>query len=312
MKKFLIFIILVGIIGGVYFFFNQKNSSQSRCGEGFRFNPATNSCEPAQKDDREGIDFSTLKIKTQNGKEISLVQDGSSTIYNGKIESEDNVTVEEVSLDSSRLVAYDEQFVVLPYIYNSGGTGQFVYLGLFDQKTNTHVDAIVLGDRISVDTIQVDNGKVKVNFKDRLLSQSFAEAPTIPTQFVFEIKNNKIAPIAQLQNADYSDIEIKTPIAGSIINDQIIVKGAIPGTWYFEANAHFKILDETYKEIALGNIQALSDWMTTQKVPFELTIPVSSLNYKGNITIVIESENVQGDEEGEKNMKRLFIPVVIQ
>jgi hypothetical protein len=36
------------------------------------------------------------------------------------------------------------------------------------------------------------------------------------------------------------------------------------------------------------------------------------LNYTGNATIVIESENVRGDEEGELEVKRMFIPVVIK
>jgi hypothetical protein len=202
--------------------------------------------------------------------------------------------------------------MLVPYTYNSGGTGQFVYIGLFEIKTNTHLDSIVLGDRIAVDSIVIAGNKAKVNFKDRLLTESFAVTPSIPTQFVFEVRDKKITPIMQIQNADYSDVEIKTPFANSEITNTLIVKGAIPGTWYFEASAHIRILNSSYQEIAFGSIQALSDWMTTQRVPFEFTTSTASLNYKGNATVIVESENVQGGEEGERLIKRIYIPVIIK
>lgn len=313
MKKVVILILVIGLIAGGYIFLTRQNIHESRCEDGFRFNPATNSCESAQADNKEGIDFTSLKIKTISGNQISLIQEGESTKYTGQSKGDAGATdIEYVSLDTKEAIDYDEDIFVLPYVYNAGGTGQFVYVGIFNKKTNEHEDSIVLGDRISIQSIQVAKEKVKVNFKDRLLAQSFAETPTIPTQFVFEIKDNKIIPIMQLQNADYSDVELKYPTPGAIIEDTLTVKGAVPGSWYFEANAHFKILSEMYQEIAIGNIQALSDWTTTQKVPFELSVPVESLNYTGPATVIIESENVRGDEEGEKNVKRMFIPITIK
>lgn len=314
MKKVLIFIIVIGVIAGAYIYFTkQQNTRENRCEDGFRFNPATSSCEPAQVDKKDGIDFSTLKIKTINGKQISLTQQGDSTKYIGESKGNNGDTdIEYISLDSKEAIEYKDDLIVLPYVYNAGGTGQFVYIAIFNKQTNEHLDSIVLGDRINIESIQIAQDKVKVNFKDRLITQSFAETPTIPTQFVFEAQDNKIVPVMQLQNADYSDVELKYPAPGATITDVVNVKGAVPGGWYFEANAHFRILNDTYKEIAIGSIQALSDWMTTQKVPFELSVPVNSLNYTGNATIVIESENVRGDEEGELEVKRMFIPVVIK
>lgn len=123
------------------------------------------------------------------------------------------------------------------------------------------------------------------------------------------MKDDKFVQIMKLQNADYADVEIKSPLTGAVISDILQIKGAIPGTWYFEAIAQFKIVDESYNEIAIGTVQALSDWMTTQRVPFEVTLPIANLNYKGKATIIIQSENVQGEEEGEKLVKRMFIPI---
>ncbi|MEN9921301.1 MAG: hypothetical protein RLZZ517_279 [Candidatus Parcubacteria bacterium] len=312
MKKVIIFIIIIGLIGGGYWWYVQKNKShEQRCQENFRFNPSTKQCEPAEQQKKGEIDFSTLKIKTSSGKEISLQQDSNTTKYSGKIEGKLGASdTEYVSLDSKEMISYSDSLGIVPYLYNSGGTGQFIYIGIFDKNSNIHLDSIVLGDRISVDSIQVAQDKVKVNFKDRLLTQSFAETPTVPTQFVFEIKENKIVPIMQLQNADYADVEIKTPLPGEeITGDSLVVKGAIPGSWYFEANAGFKILDGNYKEIAFGNIQALSDWMTTQKVSFEISVSKQSLNYTGDATIIISSDNPSGMEE---KTKKLYLPVKIK
>lgn len=312
MKKILIFILVIVLIAGGYVYFKGKNVPESRCGDGFRFNPATNNCEPAQVNTGKSFDFSTLKIKTMGGTEISVTQDGDSTRYSGQAEGEDDFGTEYVSIDTQEFLEYNDEMFVLPYVYNAGGTGQFVYVAIFKKDTGEHLDSLLLGDRIMISSMDVVQNRVEVNFKERLLTESFAEKPSVPTQVIFEVKDNKIIMIMKLQNAEYSDVELKYPTPETAFTDMITVKGAVPGSWYFEANAHFKILSDTYQEVAIGSIQALSDWMTTQKVPFEISFPTSSLNYKGEATVIIESENVQGDEEGEKNVKRMYIPIVIK
>jgi hypothetical protein len=144
------------------------------------------------------------------------------------------------------------------------------------------------------------------------MNESFAVTPTVPAQLVVEIKGDTVSEIMRLQNADYGDIEIKSPTPNAGIAGDFVIKGSMPGSWYFEAVAQFKILDATYKEIAIGSVQALSDWMTTQRVPFEVKMNTSMLNTKGKATIVISSENVEGGDEGERNVKRMEIPVVIR
>jgi uncharacterized protein YxeA len=311
MKKILI-IILILILGfGIYWFFIRNKEEEMRCEEGFRFVPSSQSCEPVIKENKTGeIDFSQVKIKTVGNKEIALTREGETTKYSGKFEDDSNPTLREyVSLDTKQATKYFDDFIILPYVYNSGGTGQFVYLGLFEIKTNMHVDSIVLGDRIAVDSMVISGDKLKVNFKDRLLEESFAVEPSIPTQFVMQIVDKKIVPIMQIQNADYMDVEIKSV---EVSSETLTIKGAMPGTWYFEANAHFRILDNAYQEIALGSIQALSDWMTTQKVPFEIKVPTGSLNYKGQATVIIEADDPKGDEGSAKTLEKMFIPVTLK
>jgi hypothetical protein len=318
MKKYLtVFIVLTALIGitfGVYWYINKNQNQETRCQDGFRFVPSTQTCEPVEEENKtREIDFSKVKIKTIEGKELALVKEGETAKFTAQFKDEKNPSiVEYVSLDSSQAIKYSDDYTLVPYLYNSGGTGQFMYLGLFEIKTNTHLDSIVLGDRIAVGSIQITGDKAKVNFKDRMITESFAVTPSIPTQFVLDIRDKKIIPIMQLQNADYSDVEIKSPEPNTAITDTLIVKGAIPGPWYFEASAIFRILDSSYQEIALGNIQALSDWMTAQRVPFEISTSTANLNYTGNATLIIESENVEGGDEGARKVKRIYLPITIK
>ena len=191
MKKFFIFIIILVLAGGGYWFFTKnKDTSEQRCPDGFRFVPSTSTCEPVIQTKKGELDVSKIKIQTVSGKEITLVQDGESTRYTGTFKDEKNpLATEFVSLNTKEVSTYSEEFSIIPYVYNSGGTGQFVYVGLFDNNSNAHLDSLIVGDRVSIDSIIIDKEKIKVNFKDRLLTQSFAETPTIPTQLVLEIQN---------------------------------------------------------------------------------------------------------------------------
>lgn len=318
MKKSLtaviVLIVIIGISFGVYWYISKNKNEETQCLDGFRFVPSSQTCEPVENENKtKEIDFSKVKIKTIEGKELTLVREGESANFSAVFKDEKNPSiVEEISLDSVQTIKYSDEYVLAPYIYNSGGTGQFVYLGLFEIQTNTHLDSIMLGDRIAVSSIQIVGDKAKVNFKDRLVSEPFVMAPSIPTQFVLDVRDKKITPIMQLQNADYSDVEIKSPQSNTVITDILSIKGAIPGSWYFEANALFKIIDSSNQEIAVGNFQALSDWMTTQRVPFEISTSTENLNYSGGATIIIESENVEGGEEGERKVKRIYIPITIK
>lgn len=314
MKKILIIIIIIGISFGTYWYLNKDKNEEKKCLEGFRFVPSSQTCEPVEDENKKAeINFAKVKIKTIEGKELSLVKEGETTKFAAQFKDEVNPSiVEYISLNSSQAINYSDDYLLTPYLYNSGGTGQFVYLGLFEIKTNTHLDSIVLGDRIVVDSISIAGNKAKINFKDRMITESFSDTPSIPTQFVIDIRDKKIIPIMQLQNADYGDVEIKSPEPNTVIRDTLIVKGAIPGSWYFEASAIFRIVDNSYQEIALGNIKALSDWMTTQRVPFEISTSTVNLNYTGYATLIIESENIEGSEEGARKVKRIYLPINIK
>ena len=310
MKKFLIVIFILIIGGGVYYLFSNVDTEETKCAEGFRFVPSTQTCESIQVQKEKSIDFSKISVLIPDTQtKIELDQVGSTTKYTGKLEDQKKASsVQFISLDSKDTIKYSQELVIVPFTFESGGTGSFAYIGLFNVNTNTFVSSGYVGDRIEITSLSVANEKIKINFKTRLDSESFAEKPSVPAQIVFEVLNNKMIEIMKLQNANYGDVEIKSSLPVSV-EGEFDLKGAVPGSWYFEGITQFKILDKSFNEIALGSIPALSDWMTTQRVPFILKLSSESLNYNGKATLIIQSENVQGDIEGERLVKKMFIPV---
>jgi hypothetical protein len=288
--------------------------SDTICSPGFRFVPSTQKCEPVdavQHTNNDAIDFSKMTIQIpETDTQTDLKRDGEGTKYSATYKDAKDPSIKgAISLDTKDAVIYSSEFILVSFTLDSGGTGQFVYVGLFDIKSNSHKASVFIGDRITIDSITIVNEKIKVNFKTRLDSESFATTPTIPAQVVLQITNQVLVEIMRLQNADYADVEIKSPIP-VVSFGTLVLKGAIPGTWYFEAIAGFEILDKNSNQIATGYITALSDWMTVQRVPFELS--TSTAPYKGKGTIIITSDNVQGGDEGERKLKKMYIPASFQ
>lgn len=316
MKKIIIILVVIALfgVGAYYFFLETFNTKPIRCEEGFRFDPSVQQCVsviiPVEE---KKVDFSTVDVQIPETLIKVKLEKGAQDVYSATYtNSELSATQGFISIDASQIVDFSENLLLVPMIVNSGGTGQFSYVALFDKKENKHLSSIFIGDRISVGTIEVEKEIAKVNFKTRATSQSYGDQPSIPAQIVLNIKNSEMKQIMKLHNSDYNQIEIKTPFPNSSVSGDFTVKGSVPGFWYFEAIAQFKILDASYNEIAIGTVPALSDWMTEQRVPFEVKLNTGNFIYKGAATIVIESENVQGDLEGELQVKRLEIPFVIK
>lgn len=78
---------------------------------------------------------------------------------------------------------------------------------------------------------------------------------------VFEGEISRIGDIAeQMQFSNLS--------AGDTINPGFVVKGQVPGNWFFEATAPFSVVNWDGLIIGEGYIQAEGEWMTTDMVPF--------------------------------------------
>lgn len=314
MKKIIYIIIVVtAIIGILYVVYSQFLSpSQIRCEEGFRFNPQTRECQSIEVESDE-IDFTQIPVRIPGESQLLTLEKNTETgQYSNTFQANTDTELQGfVSLDESEIIKYSDSLVVVPFLVNSGGTGQFVYIGLFDTEFKIHLTSVFVGDRIGIDAIELLDDKIIVSFKVRTGSQGYASEPTLPVEMVLSVEDGSMKELIRIENATYRDVEIKNKLPLTISNTTKI-QGAIPGSWYFEAIAQYRLFSESYEVIGLGYVEALSDWMTTQRVPFELELNASSIGYTGSGVLVIESENVEGGEEGEKRVKRMYIPVEIR
>jgi hypothetical protein len=90
-------------------------------------------------------------------------------------------------------------------------------------------------------------------------------------------------------------IEVKTPLRGATVGSPLTITGQARGAWYFEASAPIELLDSKGNVIAQGHIDAQSDWMTENFVPFKATLTFPK-QPKGSVgTLVLKNDNPSGD-----------------
>lgn len=98
-------------------------------------------------------------------------------------------------------------------------------------------------------------------------------------------------------------IIVTSPLPNSIISSTTItITGKARGTFYFEASFPVKLKDASGMVIAQGPAQAQSDWMTTDFVPFtiSLTFPAQPAGSKG--TLILTNDNPSGDPAKQKTL----------
>lgn len=69
------------------------------------------------------------------------------------------------------------------------------------------------------------------------------------------------------------EIHIISPVRGATVMSPVVITGEAVGGWYFEGQFPIRIIDSERKGIAFGVAHAKGDWMTSDFVPFEATIP---------------------------------------
>jgi len=101
------------------------------------------------------------------------------------------------------------------------------------------------------------------------------------------------------------NIRVSMPLENSVIASPVTIRGEARGNWYFEASFPIKLLDGNSKELAIAPAQAQGEWMTTEFVPFELSLsyptPATEIG-----TLVLMKDNPSGLPEHDD---RIIIPV---
>jgi hypothetical protein len=111
-----------------------------------------------------------------------------------------------------------------------------------------------------------------------------------------------------------SDKEIDTDIrglsvkSGQKITSPLIVEGEARGGWFFEASFPIKITNEQNNILGYSFVQAQTDWMTEDFVPFKGEISYVSEN-GGNGFLVLSKDNPSGLSEHDKEIK---IPINLE
>ncbi len=122
-----------------------------------------------------------------------------------------------------------------------------------------------------------------------------ATAPTVPT-----------APSSAASvSSSGTGVIVTLPQPNDLVASPLIVAGAAPGPWYFEASFPVRLLDGNGAQIAVGSAQAQTDWMTTGMVPFQVTLtfapPVTATG-----TLVLQKDNPSGEPQNDASFS---IPV---
>ncbi len=103
------------------------------------------------------------------------------------------------------------------------------------------------------------------------------------------------------------EIVVASPQANQTITTPLVVEGEAKGTWFFEASFPIKLMDKDRNELAIGYVQARSDWMTEDFVPFKGELKFISRNESDGF-LVLQNDNPSGLPEYAKEFR---VPVKI-
>ncbi len=103
-------------------------------------------------------------------------------------------------------------------------------------------------------------------------------------------------------------IRVTSPLPNQVVNSPLTITGQARGNWYFEASFPVKLLDANGNVLAQAPAQAQGNWMTTDYVPFTVTLTFAN-PAAGTGTLVLEKDNPSGLPQ---NANELRIPVTFQ
>jgi benzodiazapine receptor len=100
-------------------------------------------------------------------------------------------------------------------------------------------------------------------------------------------------------------IRVATPRPGDTVKSPLTVRGEARGNWFFEASFPVKVVDENGKVIGNGVAQAEDEWMTTEFVPFTVTIKLTATSAH-KASLILEKDNPSGLSQNDDS---LTIPI---
>lgn len=161
----------------------------------------------------------------------------------------------------------------------------------------TFVGYLVLGFKNSQPEIVITNFEECVNAGYPIM-ESYPEQCKTPDgrSFVRDIGNE----------LDYSnEIQVNSPRPNQVVTSPLSIEGQAKGNWYFEASFPVELVDANGKSLIKTPVEAKSEWMTTEFVPFSLNLTFTKPETKTG-KLILRNDNPSGLEE---NQKELIIPI---
>lgn len=100
-------------------------------------------------------------------------------------------------------------------------------------------------------------------------------------------------------------IRVTNVSPNQIVSSPLVVQGEARGYWYFEASFPVELVDGNGKQLVITPAQAKGEWMTTEFVPFSVTLNFSKPTTATG-TLILRNDNPSGLPE---NQEELRIPV---
>lgn len=268
---------------------------------------------------KERIDFSKLrelKLMIPNATDTSATLSRTNDALESFVAtfSKDGSSGSAEALDDLAVTDAETGYALIPFVVNYGGTGSFVYVGLFTNQNGVpvHTDSLLLGDRIQIESLTFERSEgvlmAVANFKDRKPTDAMVVVPSIATRITAPITS---APIfgepsrterSDTYIASYKDmIRIANPTPGSTVTTPLLFSGEARGGWFFEASFPITIVDWNGRIIGEGIATATGDWMTSEFVPFTASIPYvlpSDVAYRRG-AIILQKDNPSGMPEND-------------
>lgn len=149
-----------------------------------------------------------------------------------------------------------------------------------------------------------DQQVVTVNSFDECVEAGFPVRESYPAQCTSSGGKSFTQDIGnELELKD--QISVDSPRPNQEVSSPLTLKGQARGYWYFEASFPYKLVDANGKILAQGPVQADGEWMTTEFVPFEMTVEFEKSTTPTG-TLIINNDNPSGLPE---NQKELRIPI---
>ena len=106
----------------------------------------------------------------------------------------------------------------------------------------------------------------------------------------------------QVDSEESEMIKVEQPVAGKVVSSPLHVEGKARGSWFFEGQAGYEIIDSEGKQLAQGAITAKGNWMTEDYVAFTADIQFE-VPKRGSGFLILKKANPSGKPENEASLR---------